>query len=373
MGDYVKWSKEEYDLLIKNHHLMAKDICQLLSDNGYERTLKAIRRTKARLRGKDEIPSGVDYGITTKLPDITRSRNIEEYRNFLEDIKNSVEKSPKKKLPKIKTSKDKEALVLMLSDLHIGKQVIGHDGKVLYNIEIAIKNLKKIVERLRCVMEHAGKGTQIDEIVILMIGDLVESENVYPTQNFHIETFVSDQVKIATKILWEVIVEASEMKGIKKVTVVGARGNHGRILLGHESSNWDFVLHNNLSMLNEISGKSNIEISDTCGEFNIATVKGHRILIRHQAPVQADTPSAKSKFAGWVDIHKVDAICYGHWHHVGINIWNDRFIFRNGSLPGSDDLAERIAVRNKPAQMVFGVSKDRLPTFMYVLSFDEDF
>ena len=302
-----------------------------------------------------------------------RKKILNEYMEVLKEIKESVEKESKQKSPKkkIESSSEKEALVLMLSDLHIGKKVLGYDGTVLYDTDIAIKYLREITNRLKNVMSHAGKGTQIDEIVILLIGDLVESENIFPTQNFHLDIHASEQVRIATKILWELIVELSEMKGIEKVSVIGARGNHGRTLLGHESTNWDNICHNNLYLLNEISDNDKIEISKTCEEYNIANIKGHKILIRHHAPVQADTPSAKSKFAGWIDIHNADAVCYGHWHHVGVNIWNDRYIFRNGSLPGSDDLAERIAVHNAPCQLCFGVSKKRLPTFIYPLTFEE--
>ena len=38
--------------------------------------------------------------------------------------------------------------------------------------------------------------------------------------------------------------------------------------------------------------------------------------------------------AGWIDMHDVDAICSGHFHHWGVNTYNDRPIFRNGSLSG---------------------------------------
>jgi len=375
MNQIKTWSQEETDILIENIDKKTyKMISELLIEKGYFRTVEGIRKKSKRIiKETNEDISGKVEDNTIGLLNVNKTNILNKYIDNLKDIieKVKTEISEKPIAKKNKTSEDKEALILMLSDLHIGKEVKDYEGNVLYNSKIAITYLQKLIVRLKHVMEHAGKGTNIDEIVILCIGDLVDNEAIYSSQPFHLDIFVADQVKLATKLIWELIVEASNIKGIRKVSVVSVRGNHGRMTFGSENSNWDNVIHNNLYMINSIANNPKIEIGEHCGEFNIATVKGHRILIRHYAPSQTETAAAKAKFSGWIDTHKVDAICYGHYHHYSIGNFNNRTIVRNGSLPGSDDLAERMAVKSDPCQMVFGVSKNRLPTFIYPLTFNE--
>lgn len=363
------WCNEEEILLIDNlGKLTYPEISKLMVETGYDRSADAIRKKVRRMKNAEEILEKDDSKLD-QLICTSKTKILNEYTDMLKEICKNTK--PKKiNIDKLASKPKAESIVLMLSDLHIGKVVKNHRSEVLFNTEIALKYLKNIKENIFKVISHARKGTNIDEIVVLLIGDIVDNEAIYDSQPHHIDSFVSEQVKNATKVLWEMIVDLSKIKGIKMTRVVTVRGNHGRTTFGHEDSNWDTIIYQNLEYICHISGLKNIHIDAQYAEYNIAEVKGHKILLRHNAPITADTPSAKAKLAGWVDIHGVDAICSGHFHHWAVNTWNDRPIFRNGSLSGSDDLAERIAANNKPAQLLFGVSKKRLPTFIYTLNFE---
>jgi hypothetical protein len=85
--------------------------------------------------------------------------------------------------------------------------------------------------------------------------------------------------------------------------------------------------------------------------------------------VQCDTANAKAKYGGWLDIHQYDFMCFGHFHHWGINTFNNRPIFRNGSLGGGDDYSEGFGSYDQPCQLIFGVTPDQVCTFIVPLKF----
>ena len=376
-----KWTVDELKILQDNFDSPKSKIAKKLAENGFYRSADGVRNKRRQLiesgevsRQGSSVPAEATEanGESTNSPfpvSASKSNILNDYLDTLKEIKNEVG-NPKGKIDaEFHTSSDKETAVLMISDTHIGKEVKDHRGRVIYNTEIAIERITEdLTKQIIDVTGHAKGSTTIDEFVILFLGDIVDNESIYDTQAHHIDSFVAEQVKNATKALWKLIVEISRIKGIKNVRVACVRGNHGRTSFGHEDSNWDNVVYDNLECIANISKMKNISVHTQYAEYNIIEVRGHKILLRHNAPPHADTAGAKAKVAGWIDQHGVDAICSGHFHHWGVNTYNDRPLFRNGSLPGSDDLAERMAVKNKPAQMLFGVSKKRLPTFMYAIS-----
>lgn len=371
-----KWTVEELKILHDNFNLPKSKISKKLAESGYYRSSDAVRNKRGKLLVNGEVNDDIIKPSDENIPpqEIARSSKtniLNDYLGMLEKIKKHVGIPSVKIDTESQVISDKESIVLMLSDLHIGKEVKDHLGNIRYNTEIALERLENLTKQILDVTGHAKRSTSIDEFVILLIGDIVDNESVYDTQAHHIDSFVAEQVKNATQSLWQLITEVSRIKGIKKVRVACVRGNHGRTVIGHEDSNWDNVVYDNLEYICHISKKEvkNVSIHTQYAEYNIIEVKGRKILLRHNSPPHADTAGAKAKVAGWIDQHAVDAICSGHFHHWGVNTYNDRPLFRNGSLPGSDDLAERMAVKNKPAQMLFGVSKKRLPTFMYAINF----
>ena len=309
--------------------------------------------------------------ITQKSTQLIRkSSELDEYVNILKQIKSTTK--PTQKI-KINLTPDNESLVLMLSDLHIGKKVVNHKNICIFNTEIAVKYIKKITKNLLKVIHHIQKGSKIDEVVILLLGDIIDNDSIYDSQAHHIDSHIAEQVKTATRVLWELIVEIANIKGIKQVRVATVRGNHGRTTFGHEESNWDNVIYDNLVYINSLyPKKNNIIINTQYTEFNIINVRGHNILLRHHIPNSIDTPSSKAKVSGWSDIHDVDIICSGHWHHPKYWSYNDKPIFYNGSLVGGDDLSERMATQCRPSQVLFGITEKRVPTFIHILSFKDE-
>lgn len=376
-----KWSEKEVTILIDNFSRTRKEIQELLEDSGFTRTIEAIKTKKRDLRAAGEMPTAseeeaaeaaIEPATKEEIFGVTTKKDIYlKYREMLQElVKDTRAISPIKDSSPVVSGG--ESVVLMLSDLHIGKVIIGADGNETFNTPIAIQRIRDITSSIMRVIEHAKRSTDIDEIVVAMIGDIVDNEAIYSSHAFHIDSHVAEQVKVATRSLWEMIVSLAEIPSVKKVRIATVRGNHGRSgsMVAHEDSNFDNIVYDNIDLAAMISENPKISVVTKYSDFHVVEVRGHRILFRHEAPITCDTSAARAKLGGWVDMHKVDAIASGHFHHPQVSTYADRYVFRNGALTGQDDLAERMAVTSSPSQLLFGVTEKRLPTFIYPVTLD---
>lgn len=379
-----RWSVEELEIIIDNFDKSRIGIQNALAEAGFVRTIEAVKAKKRHLRSSGEMPA---YGSEDRseeeddiidketegeglFPDAKKLEIYGNYKNMISDlikeasvVRPIVSSSP--------VSSENESLVLMLSDLHIGKSVVDEDGYSIYNISIALERLKQIAEGVKRVISHAKRSTTIDEIVVCLIGDILDGDNIYKTQAHHLDDHIAGQLKAGTRALWDLITDLAEIDGIKKVRVATVRGNHGRASdSSHEDSNMDNLLYDNLQFAAALHGDERITVTTKYSAFHVVEVKGHRLLLRHEAPLTCDTSAARAKLGGWCDIHKCDAILSGHYHHTQISTFADRYIMRNGSTVGPDNLSERMAVTSKPEQIIFGLNSKRLPTFIYPVTLD---
>ncbi len=393
-----KWLEEEKFVvkLLKTNHTNS-EIQTCLKMMGYIRTtpsirgfckrnnLKTIRRALLdleSLKSKDyskELVKAIEIMYETHRPSLDYSNNIldipqagkrrnvvpirEQFnlvRSHLKDMRDIIPIRPK-----IKPSmSDAESMVVCISDIQMGKVIKDVDGSEIYNINIAISRLEEMTSSILRVTRYAKKSTKIDELVLCLVGDLIENEIIYESQVHHIETFCTEQVKYTTKALWKMIISLREE--FPKVRVETVRGNHGRTL-GHVDSSWDNIIFQELQLMADVHNDSGITINTQYGEFSTFIVRGWKCLMRHDAPVQSSTAAAQAKYAGWLDLHKYDFMISAHFHHWQIKTYHSRPLFQNGSICGEDDLSERMAVGAEPVQLCFGVSQKRVPTFIYAI------
>ena len=250
----------------------------------------------------------------------------------------------------------KESLVVCLSDNHFGRQIMDEDGTEIYNMTIAGERVVQTRDKL---FEEMTKEqlSRIDEVVILLIGDHVDGEGVFPAQEMMLEDHVAEQVKHCVKAFWLMIKSFREK--FPMVRVVTTRGNHGRGGVSPDS-NWDIMLFQQLELLIDLEGDPNLTIKNKYGEYNTVNVRGWKGMIRHKAPQQASTASGAIKFAGWYGIHHWDFMCFGHFHNWGAMTWCGKQIIKNGSAMGPDDYSESLAVHDGPAQVAFTVSDEKI-------------
>jgi predicted phosphodiesterase len=268
----------------------------------------------------------------------------------------------------------KEAAVLILSDHHFGKRVLDDKQNILYDRDIARFRVGQLLPaRTIKLLTRYLNPDEIDEIHILMVGDIVDGHGVYVGQelNQDVHSFV-DQVSDATSCIWNLISQLRNTGHNWPVYVRGVRGNHGR---QHKyamvENNFDYLVLQNLKMLAHYEDPKGVDVDYSSEEYYNHTIKGWNVLMRHEAPEQPETPARKAKFAGWQDIHDFDIMCYGHKHHPANTVYTDKPLFMNGSPVGMDDLAERMATFAKPSQTLFGISTKHGQTFHYNVYLDE--
>lgn len=314
----------------------------------------------------------VDKLLPEALPSSEKASQTKRKREFFNEVREVLDEiartceDKRASSPAPPTSTEHtESVVLVLSDLHIGKLVLDRFGNPRYNVQIAQSLLEKLGERVNRIGAHIRVSSTIDEAVVVLAGDIVDNEQIYETQAYHLDKTLLDQVKVATESLWLLITLLT--RDYPRVRVITCRGNHGRTG-GAESSNFDNIIYYNLDLLARTTGLP-VTVSNSREEYNTFEVKGHTGLVRHEAPQPDGTPSATAKYGGWYAKHKYDFLISAHYHQVRIGYWHGKPLFRNGSLVGGDDLSERMAVDDNPRQLLFGVSQKRCPTFIYTIEF----
>ena len=381
------WNTSEVVLLERLRPVCtSREILEVFQELGFERTLDAIGRRARRhsiIHEEIGIPS---YDDLTKL-EIAAVRNMlakrhtatppmpvspsqkgkvtqainKDLSSLLVDMERERKLIPRtSSIVTRKISSDKESLVVVLSDFHTGKVTRDETGTVTYNTDIALQRIEETPQRV-CESLTNDHYNNIDELVILFVGDMIDGEGIYPSQEVHIDRAAIEQTRGVVRSLVKMIHSFRDL--FPFVRIVTTRGNHGRTGQSVES-NWDNVIYQQLELILDIYGDTSIAIKNQYGNYNTTMIKGWKGLIRHYAPAQADTAAGRSKFAGWYGMHEWDFLCYGHFHHWGIMTWNSLPIFRNGSLIGGDGYAESLAVHDNPCQLIFGVTENKLPTFI---------
>lgn len=288
--------------------------------------------------------------------------------NLVMETEHSLLKLPRYSLPEPTT--DHESAVLLLSDLHSGKSVFDDQGKCLYNQDIMTFRMGLVKEQLCRIIDERVAMKRLDQFVLAMIGDIVDGAGVYPGQELNQDlTCYVPQICLVAACIWDLILEIRR-RGIP-VWIKGVRGNHGRqYKYANAQNNFDYLVLQLLYMMAYTYDREGISVEYGNSPYMNFEVKGYRCHIRHEAPVQTETPAARAKFNGWRAMHDFDLIFYGHMHHPGNGSVLDCDSFMNGSLVGTDDLSESMGVFSRPSQTLIGIDPQFGRTYAYNLYAD---
>ena len=278
-------------------------------------------------------------------------------------LKKTVEKKPK---VKIKRTPKGQTLMVLFSDWHYGKVIQTTSGRRIFDSEIAHKRIAEdIADAIVDKILLMGKDAKIEDVVIILAGDIVDNDIIYDTQRFSVDSGVAVQFHGVVRAILEMTykIKGALKKIYKKdlpIVFECITGNHGRAGKSSELAitSWDTAVYSALDLAIQMSDLKNVELNFALEDFRVINVRGHRGLLLHKGPAQAETPSAKKKFGGWYEIFEYDFACYGHLHHWGVATYNGKPLFMNGSLCGYDDFAISLAVRDDWAQLMWTVSDD---------------
>lgn len=252
--------------------------------------------------------------------------------------------------------------LLCLSDLHFG-EVIKVNEKVIFDIEEANARLDSIIDQF--IEAPELDGYNVDECVVLLAGDIIDGEMIFPAQAFESEGHAFDQVKEATLAIWVALAKLAEKFPTVRVHCVP--GNHGRTTrYHHQMSNWDNALYFGLQLLANMAA-TNIEVHTPLQMWTDFKVRGWNVHSRHIGVVQASTAGPAKRVMSWLDGHNADLFFYGHFHCPEMFSSGTRRIFKNGALPPTNDYAENLGFPDGTGQWMVGISDAESVAFSKIL------
>lgn len=261
-----------------------------------------------------------------------------------------------------------ESAVLLLADWQLGKVTPS------YSSEVCAKRIKRLGEKVVDLTEIQRAHHPVPDIHVLLLGDLVEGELIFPGQAHRIDASLFRQVMLdGPSILGGLI--GHLLENFTKVSVTGVIGNHGA--LGgrsrremHPESNADAMLYEATRIaLGEQKGLSwNVPQPD--GErawFAIEEVRGKRFFMFHGDQARggfAGYPwyAFGKKLGGWHHLYgPFDYAVSGHYHTAVRASYpgSGNVIHWGAGSPESDNTyaAEMLAASGEPTQQLLYVGK----------------
>jgi predicted MPP superfamily phosphohydrolase len=357
------WTDEQIQFLQQHLTFSASDRYRFyVSRFGDRRTLDAVERQVRRIRKASQAQALIESAIREDdepetMPAPTAQEEmlrealgrsvkviVPEYKDredFVAFVESLIEKSKGISVSSPSAPKSGSSMCILLSDTHIGKYTDNFNKKVFS------ERILSIADKLS---EEMTLPSDLEEFVLMLAGDMLEGENIYETQAHHIEMVAIDQVQIAVDTFWQLAVKLRQ-KFNKPVRFVTVPGNHGRVSkTASEKTNWDNIIYQTLGYLASVNADKLITADINFEAFHTFQVQDKVGMLFHHGTKHLGTPAMQTKVAGWIYTKQFDFMCHGHWHHWEVGTQFGKMVMKNGSLPGDDDLSERMGVFDPPRQ-----------------------
>jgi len=353
-------------MLVESDFALVRDISEKLCGRASYQTIAYIVRKRL---GKEVTEIDVKEVLAkdeAAMPPIntilleTDQRNPSQARKFCTDVINEmksvvVTSNSKGFNPNVDYTPCGLSSVLFLSDLHLG-ELVEVNGKTIYDLEIAEERLNSILNQF--IKAPEIESYIVDELVLVLGGDIIDGELVYPTQSTRTVGDAYTQVQAAVIMIWNGIVKLVDSGRFPVINIYCVPGNHGRTSKIHsDMSNWDNVLYFALALM-ALNHGLGVELNvftphQMWMDFKIRTWRAH---VRHIGVTQVSTASPGRKVLNWMDGHQADLLMFGHYHNPEMFSLGDRRVFKNGSLSPMNEYAEKFGFLDGAGQWMFGVT-----------------
>jgi hypothetical protein len=271
------------------------------------------------------------------------------------------------KAPHLKAAKGgrEEYCVPLLSDLQTGK--ITPD----YNSDVARVRVSRYAEKIVHLAEIQRAHHPVNHCVIPMLGDMVEGVDIFPGQQWLIDSTLYDQLFNTTPAILADFVRHL-LAHFDTVTVHAVDGNHGRI--GRRgtfgpSDNADRMLYRILALLLRDEPRFKLIMTDPAGERNwyqVMEIGNYSAMLIHGDQIRGHSGfpwyGLGKKAHGWASggiPEKFDDLMMGHWHQLARIPLNKRTVWVNGSTESYNTYAsENLAAMSDPSQWLLFVDPD---------------
>lgn len=260
---------------------------------------------------------------------------------------------------------NEEYAVALLSDLQTGKLTPDYDSTVAR--DRVMRYARKIValadiQRLHHPVRHC---------VIPMLGDMVEGVDIFPGQQWLIDSTLYDQLFNTTPALCVDFLRYL-LAHFDTVTVYAVDGNHGRIGRKGQfgpSDNADRMLYRIISMLLRDEPRFSLHMTDPQGERNwyqVMELGNYSAMLIHGDQIRGHSGfpwyGLGKKVNGWGSggiPERFKDVFMGHYHQLGRIPLNQRSVWCNGSTESTNTFAaETLAAQSEPSQWLLFVDPD---------------
>lgn len=276
----------------------------------------------------------------------------------------------------IKTTFEDEVATLVISDCHLGEELLKEEtgGLAEYGTQkflLQLENLKKAVTNITAIHRRAYNMPKLN---VLFLGDMVSNELIYEGQQGYVDNNVVDQMMMGTNKFSEFLIFCNRL--YPKVNVTCLFGNHGRVsqksvLKPHV--NWDYMLYHYMKAT--LANYTGITFTIPKAWWHLKEINGWKFLLQHGEDIKGymNLPyyAYERLESRWLrllrEIGESFTYCIVAHQHTAANIGSgsgERIV--NGAwTPGSMLSLKKMWVASKPRQLFFGVSKKQGITWRY--------
>jgi len=287
----------------------------------------------------------------------TRTRKANTYLAQLENEVKNTETSSTEFTP-AETRETGTTALIHETDPHFSAQVKDRHGEIIYDTNIAEM---KTIEAFDFYIEKILEQQPVDEIVLMLGGDLVEGEDIYGGQAHKIDDTLNQQIRSARKCYMQQIRRLKDWFNVP-VKVVCVSGNHGNMNTG-SNANADDLIYRMLEDMVNLSELENVKfVYSDRSDYTTFTYRGGKYTgyLTHgeNRSHHIGTSSPQSDWLAIKDDIGFDAAWRGHYHNQKQENVNGTPIFMTNSRKPGDDYTDSIATFGQTGNAVYFASDD---------------
>ena len=356
MDDYgmTRWGARK----LGQHHDVKHEV------SGKEKIFYADELTDS-LRN-EEVPLQTDE---TNAEEVTRSTSdnkqtiTKKANTYLRQLEREVKntETPETKYEEPVYDEDGVTAIIHETDPHFSAHVKNRKGETVYDTQTAVDATHEAFGwyRTQIIDRIDFNDDYLDEIVILLGGDLVEGEDIYEGQAHHVEGKLDEQIKEARRTYFENL-RLLRVVFNTSIKVVCVSGNHGDLPVT-SSSNADDIIYSqledmvNVSDLEDIKFVKSVRSDGVC--FNYRGWKGYVTHGEHYRG-HIGTSSPQKDWYATKDRLGFDAAWRGHYHNQKQENVGGAPVFMTNSRKPGDDYTDKISVYGVTGNAIYFATDD---------------
>jgi len=258
-----------------------------------------------------------------------------------------------------------EVAVALLSDLQTGK--ITPD----YNTEVCRERVMRYAEKIVRITNVQRADHPVRHCVVPMLGDMVEGVDIFPGQQWLIDSTLYRQVFESTP---SILVDFLRylLANFESVSVEAVQGNHGRIgrkgMFGPED-NSDRMVYRVVKLMMQDEPRLTFNMADPVGErawYKTMTIGNYTAMLIHGDQIRGSMGypfyGLGKKVHAWASggvPETFNDLMLGHWHQLAMIPMNKRTCWQNGSTESTNTYAsEMLAAQSDPGQWLLFVEPE---------------